>query len=155
MSAKGFFRPTGFKILLSIIFILPLALIIGFMLLSANRTFILLGILLLGLIVDYIVSCCIDTFINNKIVKIIIASVSAAISLLISYYLIKLFTTPMLGDPMPNPIVCDPVHQPQTWSDPVHPVILAAPSKGILQEAGKVTASIKQKFNECVKNCRE
>jgi hypothetical protein len=144
MAIGELLKPNGFNILLSITLIVPSLLISG-LLLDKLLNAIPLGflwVIVLGIVISYAISACIDKFIQNKTIKIIIASISALISIVITYIVIRSMT--MVCDPVHRPVVCDPVHKPTQCE---------TACQKIMEEAGNVSDIIRLKFNECLQNC--
>jgi hypothetical protein len=127
---KGLLQPNKFKLTLFVLLAVPCITLImavfgrnyiytgykyfisPFML--VNPALFLISIspfLIVGLVLSYMLGSLIDHYIQNQNLKIFIALISGMISLIIVYTVYKMVT---------EPIICDPVHVPQTICDPVH-----------------------------------
>ena len=133
MSATDFIKPNGFKFLLTIIFILPLAAVMGYNY-SMNSLHLSWFFLLLSCIVAYFVGCVFDNLIKNKTAKVIFASSAAVISIAVSYVIVRTL--------MSNTFICDPVHEPNPCQD----------NCWALYRDG-VSDTFRDKFTECMQNC--
>ncbi len=143
MGIKEFLKPNWMKIILSITWLVPV-LIFCFILFGGINAQAILLIFIIAIIISYAIGSCLDYFIRNKTVKIIIASLSGLLSIAISYIVVRSITGAMVCDPVHNPIICDPVHQPSQCE--------AACNK-IMDQATNVTDVVSQKFQECLQNC--
>jgi cellulose synthase/poly-beta-1,6-N-acetylglucosamine synthase-like glycosyltransferase len=129
VKVKQILKPNKFKIILFLMLLIPFTTlsmtIIGMFnvnpktfpfyitTLILNDPIIFLISVVLGAMVSYILGCVLDHYIKNQGLKILIATISGIIALIIIYSLYKLVA---------EPLICDPVHLPQnnTVSDPVH-----------------------------------
>jgi len=128
---KDFIKPNGLKIVLALVLLIP-SFILSFIVLSITfQNFLVL--IILGIVLSYLIAGLLDSLIKNKTVKIVIASVSALISIIIGYIWVRSMT-----------MVCDPVHIPSECE-------LAC--REIVENVANRTPEISQKFQECMQNC--
>ncbi|NOZ81592.1 MAG: hypothetical protein GXO63_00350 [Candidatus Micrarchaeota archaeon] len=126
---KNLVKPTGFRIVLFFTFLVPLFMAIGFLRPA------LLAHLLATIVSGYLLACLFDYFVKNRNVKIVVASVSALVSVIWIYLISRVVT---------EAEICDPVHEPSQCE-------LAC--RKIIENAANVTDEVLKKFNECVQNC--
>jgi ribose/xylose/arabinose/galactoside ABC-type transport system permease subunit len=162
--AGDLLQPTRLRLILAATLIIPVLFFL--VIISEITEGDLLVFAVLALVISYIAACGIDHLIENRTVKIAIASVAALVSLVLGYLVIRSMT--MVYDPVHPPgIVCDPVHEPGTTPtviatvqptattpmiyDPVHNP--AGSGAGIAVVTGTTTGTVAQKLDECRKKC--
>lgn len=102
--------------------------------------------ILLGMILSYLTACMVDNNIKNQSLKVVIATISGIITILIVYFFYKLVT---------EPVICDPVHLPQnnTVSDPVHQHGQEnIYSLDVLRDIQVDSQSVQDSYHQCINN---
>lgn len=129
---KDFIKPNGLKVILALVLLIP-SFILSFIVISITFQNVLV-LILMGIIFSYFFACLLDSLIKNKTIKIVFASISALVSIIIGYIWIRSMT-----------MVCDPVHHVPTECE------LAC--REIIDKATNRTPEIMDKFRECMQNC--
>jgi hypothetical protein len=160
-AGRDLLLPDGLKLLLTLTLIIPLLFVIwvftGFSPESLYIPFIL------AVIFSYAAACIIDYAIQNRTLKIAIASIAALVSIILGSILVRSMTMTM---------VCDPVHVPETTTvptvitpvipvettpmifDPVHePNSCSQACRDAISNAAGSTEIAAQKLDECLRNC--
>lgn len=130
---KEFIKPTKFKIIMFLVLLVPSFYISYIFLAITFRNMPLLFIL--GFLISYGIGSILDYSIKNNTVKIIMASIVGFVSLVLAYIAYKMYSEPM---------ICDPVHIPTECE---------TACREIIQGVTNRTAEINQKFQECMQNC--
>jgi len=160
---SDFLWPSGFRLILAATLVIPalfLVLIVtGFTLWEP------LVPVIIAIAIGYAAACVIDHMVQNRALKIAIASVAALVSIVLGSILVRSMT--IICDPVHDPgIVCDPVHIPDTTPtviatvvpegttpmifDPVHEP--GGCSGDVCRVApGVVTGVVAEKLDECRK----
>lgn len=139
---NSFLKPTKMKIILWLTLLIP-CLFLSFILLTPFLhpslfpwTFLqdITIPFILGAIISYLIAGCLDTFTENKNLKIAFAILSGTISILIGYIFYKLISEPM---------ICDPVHIPNQCE---------MACEQLRANATNATEA-SRKYMECLQNC--
>lgn len=141
---REIFKPNRFKSVLIIVLFIP-SIVLSFLSIDMLRDgFVyweiqhIIAIIVIGGLLSYLGGSLIDYFIKSRTIKIVIASISALISIIIGY--ITLASMTMVCDPV-HDMVCDPVHVPtedeKSWM-------------GVFGGAVDSTDILRQKFQECL-----
>lgn len=143
---KDIFRPNRFKSLLIIVLFIP-SIVLSFLSFDMLRGGFVywemwhsIAIIVFGALISVVGGSFIDYFIKSRTIKIVIASISALISIIIGF--ITLASMTMVCDPV-HDVVCDPVHVPEDDEQSL---------AGILGSAMDSTDILRQKFQECIEN---
>lgn len=138
---KDSLKPTKMKIILTLALLVPIAflssislMIISFSLYGSGN--LILFSIITGVLISYLISALIDNSTKNRTAKIIIASASGLISIIILYIIYKTLT---------EAIVCDPVHLSTRCE---------IKCEDIFKNSSTVTNEAQQKFTECMQRCR-
>jgi hypothetical protein len=160
----GFIRPNRTKLILAATLVVPslffVLIVTGFTLWDP------LIPIAIAIVIAYASACVIDRLVENRTLKIAIASVAALVSIVIGSILVRSMT--IICDPVHDPgMVCDPVHIPETTEptviatvrplettpmifDPVHePGSCSNDVCSIVP--GVVTGIVAEKLDECRK----
>ena len=141
---RDIFKPNRFKNILIIVLFIP-SIVLSFLSIDMLRDgFVYWGIqhaiaiIVIGGLLSYLGGSLIDYFIKSRTIKIVIASISALISIIIGFLTLASMT--MVCDPV-HDMVCDPVHVPtedeKSWMS-------------VFGSAVDSTDILRQKFQECL-----
>ncbi|MFA4824811.1 MAG: hypothetical protein WC593_06585 [Methanoregula sp.] len=168
-ASDSLLQPNGLKLILAVTLLLPLFVVVVLLFMLTDIDILILVVI--TLVVSYLAACLIDSLVDNRNVKIAIASIAALITLGLGYLIVRSMT--VICDPVHDPggIICDPVHIPDTTPaptviatvqptattpmicDPVHEPGSIGPGYGVTP--GIATGIVAQKLNECRKKCEE
>ena len=164
VSIKEFLYPLKYKVTLFLVLAIPCIALITLLIdnfiyldslslsLTVDALVFLISIFLsivIGLVLSYLLSCVIDSYIANEKIKIVIALISGITSLIIVYVFYKMMTEPIIFDPLHipanNQTVCDPVHQP-IQGESYH--------TNVLDGLNVDKSLVEESFQECIQNLK-